>query len=330
MESSIHILIVDDVHPALLDALETEGLKYDYRPDIMASDVKQVLSDFNVLIVRSKIQADREMLEANPQLELIMRAGSGMDNIDLEVADKLKISCVNTPEANCDAVGEQTVGMLLNLAHNINKGSNEIALGIWDREGNRGFEIGTRTVGIIGYGNTGSAVARKLEGFGCEILAYDKYKEGFGNGVVQEVDLNRLLEEADVISFHVPLTHETRSWINTDFIDSVRKPFVLLNLSRGGIMKTSDVVDGLKKGKISGFASDVLENEKLTSLSQIQIEELNTLNEMNNVVLTPHVGGWTQESYRKISEVLVKKLLAWRHIMNKGKNANRRNTQFVG
>lgn len=305
------------------------SVEYSYQPDIESSDVEKVTRDFNVLVLRSKINVDQEFLDMNPQLELIARAGSGMDNIDVEAAHVAKVHCINTPEANCDAVGEQTVGMLLALATNMVKGNNEITRGVWDREGNRGFELGQKTVGIIGYGHTGSAVARKLSGFGCRILAYDKYKEGFGNEQVEEVGLSELLEESDVITFHVPLTAETKGWIDRSFVESVRKDFVLLNLSRGGIMNTADVIDGLSKGKIRSFGSDVLENEKLSSMTSEEKKMLNELTGMDQVILTPHVGGWTSESYRKISEVLAVKIGVWLDGNTSEKKHFGRNRQFV-
>jgi len=330
VQNYIHILIVDDVHPSLMEALDAQSIPYSYQPTISAREVIKAMKDFNGLVVRSKINVDKQFLDANPQIVLVARAGSGLDNIDLDAASDMGVTCINSPEANCDAVGEQTTGMLLSLAHNIVKGNNEIAEKIWDREGNRGFEVGSKTIGIIGYGHTGSAVAKKLSGFGCEILAYDKFKDGFSNAYVQEVSLEKLMEESDVITFHVPLTNETQKWVANDFISKVKKPFVLLNLSRGGIMNTKDVILGLKSGKILGFGSDVLENEKMADLSEDESLDLETLIGLKNVIITPHVGGWTHESYRKISEVLVKKLTTWIRMSNNSKNAYRRNTHIVG
>jgi D-3-phosphoglycerate dehydrogenase len=310
-----------------MDSLE---VAYTYNPTIKAGEIIKAMTSHEVLVVRSKIRIDRAFMEANPQLKLIVRAGSGMDNIDLDEADKRGITCVNAPEANCDAVGEQTVGMLLALAHKIVKGNREVVKTIWDREGNRGFEIGDKTVGIIGYGHTGSAVARKLSGFGCKIMAYDKYKEGFETDRVEEVRLERILQEADVVSFHVPLTSETYHWIANDLINRFKKPVVLLNLSRGKIMKTEDVVTGLESGKILAFGADVLENENLDKMTIGEQRLFDRLNEMENVVLTPHVGGWSTESYMKISKVLSDKVTQWLHSKKKAQNPTGRNKHFVG
>ena len=330
MVNSLSILIVDDLHDSFLKRMNEIGLTYTYKPDIPNGDITRVMADHQILVVRSKIQVDRDFMHANPQLQLIARAGSGMDNIDLVEADKRGITCVNAPEANCDAVGEQAIGMLLALAHNIVKGNREVVNSVWDRAGNRGFEIGNKTVGIIGYGHTGSAVARKLSGFGCTILAYDKYKEGFENDYVEEVDLDRILEESDVITFHVPLTSETRFWIDSNLLSKFKKRVVLLNLSRGKIMKTEDVVSALESGAISAFGADVLENENLDKMTIGERQLFDRLNEMDNVVLTPHVGGWSIESYRKISKVLSDKIAQWLHTTVNEENRSGRNTHFVG
>lgn len=330
MAKSIHILIVDDLHPSLMEGLDKKSISYSYQPDIKPADVAKEMANFNVLIVRSKIQLDSMFFDMNPQLELVARAGSGMDNIDLETAHSRGITCINAPEANCDAVGEQSLATLLSLLHNVVKGNTEVSNGKWDREGNRGVELGSLTVGIIGYGHTGSAVARKLSGFGCEVLAYDKYKEDFGSEGVKEVSLTRLMEDSDVVSFHVPLTEETTKWVSTEFVDTMRKPFVLLNLSRGGIMETSAIIDGLKSGKILAFGTDVLENEKLDRLSEKEHVELDFLTSASNVIVTPHVGGWSKQSYKKISRVLLEKIWAWGENKNIAENRHRRNTHFVG
>ncbi|MCB9262070.1 MAG: phosphoglycerate dehydrogenase [Flavobacteriales bacterium] len=330
MRNRCNILIVDRMHPALMGILDELNVDYSYMPEISKAEIQKIISNFDALIVRSKIECNTVFLNQNKHLRLVARAGSGMDNIDLEEAERLNIDCINCPEANCDAVGEQTVGMLLTLAHNIVKGNNEIGQFVWDREGNRGFEIGYQTIGIIGYGHTGSAVARKLSGFGCKVLAYDKYKSGFGGKLVQEVTLNQLLEEADVISFHVPLTNETRAWINQDFISSVHKSFGLLNLCRGEIMVTNDILTALETGKIRFFGADVLENENFDKLNDSQKNILTRLIERSNVVLTPHVGGWTAESFEKISVVLGKKIRNWLNKQDKVKNQRATQKNFVG
>ena len=243
-----------------------------------------------------------------PKLQIIGRSGSGMDNIDVDAAKARGIHCVNAPEGNRNAVGEHALGMLLNLSNNIIKSYEEVKRGVWDREGNRGFELEGKTVGIYGFGNTGSRFAELLAPFGVHVLAYDKYKTGFGGAHVQESNPDEIFEKADVISFHIPLTQETRGIICNEFLNRVQKAFVLLNTSRGKIMRTKDIIQGLKMGKIRAFGTDVLENEKLMTYSQEEKNQLDELMRMPNVLVTPHVAGWTKESYKKLSEVLAKKV----------------------
>lgn len=330
MDLRLKILIIDDVHESLLHRLKDLSIDYTYSPEIAAADVAKTLHDYQGIVVRSKIYVGKDLLKENPQLKLICRVGSGMDNIDVEETDKLGIDCINAPEANCDSVAEQTIGMLLSLLHNINKGSREVSENVWDREGNRGRELNSLTVGIIGYGHTGSAVARKLSGFGCEVVAYDKYVSDFGDSIIKEVSYDQLIDQADVISFHVPLTSETKGWINAEFIASVNQPFYLLNLSRGKIMRGKDVLAGIKNGKILGFAADVLENENLDGMSADEKNVFDQLKTDNQVVLTPHVGGWSKESYKKLSVVIGDKIEAWLKSNEISENSARRNGHFVG
>jgi len=302
-------LIIDDLHESFEKELSAHQVETTYRIDLNKSEIAEELKGYNILVLRSKIFVDAEFIESQPQLRIIARAGSGLDNIDLEAAEKQNIICVNAAEGNRVAVGEQSVGMLLSLAANISSAHKEVQNGEWNREKNRGWELEGKTIGIIGFGNTGSSVASRLSGFGMNILAYDKYKTGFGNSYVEEVDYDQILQEADIISFHVPLTSLTKHWIDSHFINSVRKNFVLLNLSRGHIMKTQDIIEALDSEKIKAFGSDVLENENLKSHNQLEIRQLESLAGRRNVVITPHIGGWTIESYRKISEVLANKLI---------------------
>jgi D-3-phosphoglycerate dehydrogenase / 2-oxoglutarate reductase len=311
MKTALKFLIVDDVHLYLMDRLDNLNIQFSYQPTIHSDEIAEELKEYNGIVVRSKLRLDATFIESQPQLKIIARAGSGMDNIDLDAAMKKGITCINAAEANSDSVGEQTLGMLLSLNHNITKSNNEVKKSVWDREGNRGQEIKNKTVGIVGYGNTGSAVAKKLSGFGCRTIAYDKYKQNYSNDFVEEVDLEYLMTESDVISFHIPLTAETSGWICDNWINNVTKNFVLLNLSRGGIMKTTDVIEGLKSGKISALGCDVLENEILESFNSNQRQAFEWLNDQENVVITPHIGGWTTESYERISNVLAKKIETW-------------------
>ncbi|NBX87406.1 MAG: phosphoglycerate dehydrogenase, partial [Bacteroidetes bacterium] len=231
-------------------------------------------------------------------------------NIDEISAQELGIHCFNAGEANSDAVGEHTLAMLLGLLTRLPKANAEVKSGKWDREGNRGFELKGKTVGIVGYGNTGSAVAQKLKGFGVDILAYDKYKSGFGDDIVTEVSEQDLLRKSDVITLHIPLTDETKLWLNKSRLDQCKEGIYLLNLSRGMVLDLVEVERSMNSGKILGFAADVLsveppwndkdENRKLA---------LDRLMDLNHTIFSPHVGGWTVESYRKISVILFDKML---------------------
>lgn len=330
MDTGFNILIIDDVDSGLLDRLNDLSISFDYCPNIPVPEVSKKLASYEGLVVRSKLHIDANILDENPQLKLICRVGSGMDNIVVAETDKRGITCVNAPEANCDSVAEQAIGMLLSMLHNINHGSREVALNIWDREGNRGRELNALTVGIIGFGHTGSAVARKLKSFGCKIIAYDKYLSGFGNDTVQEVSYLEIMRDADVVSFHIPLTEETEGWVNMDFVNSLKQPIYLLNLSRGKIMKGEAVLKGLESKRIIGFAADVLENENLNSLSEDQKEIFDKLKLHKRVILTPHVGGWTVESYKKLSQVIGDKIEEWLVSNKISKNSALRNGHFVG
>jgi len=309
MKSDLKILIVDSVHAALVEGLTATDIQYSYEPNIESNDISAQLKDYNALVIRSKRLLDKTFLLENKHLHFVARAGAGMENIDENAAQELGIVCFNAGEGNRDSVGEHTIGLLLNLSNKINKSHSELKDGKWDRDGNRGFEIGSKTIGIIGYGNAGSALASKLVGFDCRIIAYDKYKKGFGNDQVEEVGYQQVLNDSDIISFHIPLTPETMSWIDSSFVQSVSKPFVLLNTSRGGIMRSKGVLEGINSGKILAFGSDVLENENLDTLSKEESEDLKNLLAFDNVVITPHVAGWTHESYEKISDVLLQKIL---------------------
>ncbi len=302
-------LIIDNLHKSFETKLKGVGVHTSYRVNINRDEIREALADYHILVLRSKIQVDREILCDQPNLKVIARVGSGMDNIDVESAEELGIICLNAPEGNRVAVGEQTLGMLLSLASNISSSNKEVAKGLWNRERNRGYEISKKTVGLIGYGNTGTAVAQRLKGFECRIIAYDKYKNGFGNDHVEEVTYEDLIKQSDIISFHIPFTSETKAWISDDFIEAVDKDFVLLNLSRGGIMDTDAIIRGLDAKKITAFASDVLENEDLKSHTAIESARLKNLIERRNVIVTPHIGGWTVESYRKLSEILADKVI---------------------
>lgn len=302
------ILIADEMHPSLFAMLDEAGFAYDYQPKITRTGLIEQLSQFTGLIIRSKTTVDEELLNHAPNLQFIGRAGAGLDLIDLEAAERRHIKVFHAGTGNRDAVAEHVVGMLLCLLANILKADREVRQGVWDREGNRGYELGSMTVGLIGYGNNGSATSRRLSGFGCRVLAYDKYLQNYGNEFAQEASLEQIMAEADVLSLHIPLTDETRMMINDDFIDRFGKPFYLINAARGEIVSLSAVVRGLESGKVRGACLDVLENEKLAKLTPEQQASFDYLKQSDRVILTPHIAGWTHESYVRINEVLVEQL----------------------
>jgi len=311
MTQTPKVYIVDDVSPILTEGLTEQGFEVIYEPNISKTQLVEHLSMIqpSVLVLRSKITIDEHVLKACQSLKLIARAGAGMDNINVELAKQYGIECINAGEANSDAVGDHTLGLLLNVSRNISKSHFEVKKGIWLREENRGIELSQKTVGIIGYGNTGKAVAKRLHGFGCKVLVYDKYLKGFGNELHLESDMERIFEEADVLTLHIPLTDETKAMVDENYLSKFKKSIYLLNLSRGPIVKTSALIEAIKNHKVVKCALDVLENEDLGHLTPSQKKEFNFLTESDRVSLTPHIGGWTIESYDKISAVLLKKII---------------------
>jgi D-3-phosphoglycerate dehydrogenase len=308
-QTLLSILIADEMHPSLFALLDEAGFSYDYQPKITRNELLSRLAAFDGLIIRSKTTVDKELLDKAPRLLFIGRAGAGLDLIDLDAIKERNILVFHAGTGNRDAVGEQAVGMLLALLTNIVRADREVRNGIWDREGNRGYELGSLTVGLIGYGNNGQATARRLSGFGCRVMAYDKFRQDYGDQYAQEASLNQLMAGADVISLHVPLTDDTRMMINDEFIEQTAKPFYLMNVARGEITSLSAVVRGLESGKVRGACLDVLENEKLDKLTPGQQASFDYLRQSDRVILTPHIAGWTHESYVRINEVLVRQLV---------------------
>jgi D-3-phosphoglycerate dehydrogenase len=305
------ILIADSMHPSLFTMLESQGWDYAYHPEYRREDIIRELPAFEGLFIRSKTFVDLEVMEPAKKLRFIARAGAGLDLIDLDVAKERGVEVFHAGEGNRDALAEHALGMLLGLLANIVKADKEVRNGIWDREGNRGVELMNKTVGLIGYGNNGGATAKRLSGFGCKVLAYDKYRDNYGDSYAQEASLEEIMQEADILSMHVPLTEETKYIINQKFIEDFPKPFYLMNLSRGKVANLTAVVEGLKSGKIIGACLDVLENEKFKTLTDEQQEVFDYLTSSSRVVLTPHIGGWTHESYVRINEVLMRQIKEW-------------------
>jgi D-3-phosphoglycerate dehydrogenase len=299
------ILIIDDLHPAFSEKARELGFEVDDRPLITRSETLATIHEYVGIAVRTKFSIDQELFAAATQLRFVARAGAGLDNIDEQAAAVRDIQLINAPEGNCDAVGEHAVGLLLSLMNNFRQADQEVRSGVWDRESNRGYELKGKVVGIIGYGFMGQSFARKLSGFDVKIIAYDKYKTGFSDDLVREVSME-IVKHSDVLSLHIPLTSETKQMVNEEYLFHFKKPLFFINTARGEIVNTSAVLANIKKGKILGAGLDVLEAEKFPSLGeQPWFEELKN---NGRVILTPHVGGWTFDSYRKISEVLANKL----------------------
>lgn len=310
------ILIVDEMHPSLIDMLTTNGWEFDYAPSLKRTEILEQVGPYEGLMIRSKTVVDVEFLDKAPSLKFIARAGAGLDLIDLEEVERRGIAVFHAGEGNRDAVAEHVLGMLLALFNNIIRADRQVRNYVWKREENRGVELMGKTVGLIGYGNNGGATAKRLSGFGCRVLAYDKYKENYGDAYAQECSPEEIQDQADIISLHIPLTTSSYHLIDKAFIDRMAKPFYLVNASRGEVADLTAVVNGLKSGKIKGACLDVLENEKLHTLTPAQKEVFEYLIQSDQVVFTPHVGGWTHESYVRINEVLVRQLNEWRSRLN--------------
>ncbi len=301
-----NIIIIDHVHPILLDELRDYDVRY--LPDIQPSALSPELITAEVVVVRSKLRFTKEWIDKAPKLKMIARLGSGMDNIDKAYAKEKGVTCINAPEGNRNAVAEQTVGMMLSLLSNTFKGSSEIGKGIWNRKGNEGLELQNLTVGIIGFGNVGSTLASRLSSFGCKILAYDRFISGYGKDIVHECTLEYLQKNSDIITLHTPLNKFSKNMVNSEFIEGVEKPFFLLNLSRGEVVVIKDLIKGLQSKKILGAALDVLPNEQLDSYSKMERKQLVYLSDNKRVILSPHIGGLTKDSFKKLAEVLAIKI----------------------
>ncbi len=306
------VLFIDTVHPYLNEQLTLHNIEWEYIDNLTKKDLVPILHNYMGLVVRSKFKIDKEILSHSSGLKFIARAGAGMENIDVEFAESLGIQCINAPEGNRDAVGEQAIGMLLMLFNNLKKADSEVRLGLWKREENRGYELMGKTFGIWGYGNTGWATAQKLSGFNCEILAYDKYKQGFGNDKVKESNPEEIFEKADIVSLHLPLTEETQMMCNAEFFGKFKKPIYIINTARGKILDTQAMVNALENGKVRGACLDVLEYEAVSFEnldSQNLPQPFQYLINSEKVVLSPHIAGWTHESHLKISQYLFEKIM---------------------
>ena len=301
------VLFVDTVHPMLWEELEKEGFHCIEAYGLSKEEVKAISSDTYGIVIRSRFKIDAPFLDACQKLRFIARAGSGMENIDEEFATSKGIACLNAPEGNRQAVAEHALGMLLSLFNTLNTADLEVRQGLWKREENRGIELNGKTVGIIGYGHNGSAFADVLGGFGVKLLAYDKYKSNYSEKAI-ESDMQTIFNEADILSLHIPLTDETHHLVNDEFIQRFKKPFYLINTSRGQCVKTVDLLDAMQDGKVLGACLDVLEDEK-TSFEKLENSvDFQRLIQSKKVILSPHVAGWTKESKLKLAQVLLEKI----------------------
>jgi D-3-phosphoglycerate dehydrogenase len=308
----MRVLFIDSVHPILEERLTKKGFICIDGTQWQREKCLEEIHLFQGVVVRSRFPIDAEFLNAAIALKFIARSGAGLENIDLETAEENGVICFNAPEGNRNAVGEHALGMLLSLFNHICRGNTEVRNGIWKREENRGVELDGKTVGIIGYGNNGMAFAKKLSGFDVNVLAYDKYKTNYGNVYAREASMEGIFNEADVLSFHIPQNEETIFMADAQFFSQFKKEIYVINLARGKIIKTKDLLRGLQEKKILGACLDVLEYEKASFEKTLTADEnldFKSLLTMDNVLFTPHVGGWTHESYFKLSDVLADKVL---------------------
>ncbi|MGE5355367.1 MAG: NAD(P)-dependent oxidoreductase [Deltaproteobacteria bacterium] len=309
----MRVLITDHVHELLIENLISSSYQVDYYPDIDNQYIKSIIHQYHVVVINTRTPFNREMIDMSKSLRLIVRLGSGLDIIDCEYADQKGIHVCNTPEGNRQAVAEHALGLLLGLLNRIVISNEQVKSLTWRREENRGIEIEGKTLGIIGFGNTGSSFAKLLSGFNLKILAYDKYKQRFAENYrnVIETDMTEIFRNCDVLSLHIPLTSETVHLCDMNFFKRFEKDIFLLNTSRGKIIKTSDLISCIRSGKIKGAALDVLENENPGSYNGNEKLMYEQLFSFSNVIVTPHIAGWSVESKEKIAELTYKCIIQY-------------------
>jgi len=302
------IVITAPVHQILLDTLKKKGFDFIHDPKLNYASLMEIIDQASGLIVATQIKIDKAMIDKAVKLKWIGRLGSGMEHIDVAYANEKNIECKSSPEGNRNAVAEFALGLLLSSMRNIHTSSEDVKQLQWQRELNRGEELSGKVVGIIGYGNTGSAFAKLLSAFDVSILAYDKYKKGYGDNKVEESSLENIFKYSDVISLHLPLNAETFHLANNSFFNQFHKKPIFINTSRGGVVDTSALIQALENKLIKSAALDVLENENLDTYTEIESNQLNQLLAMKNVIITPHIAGYSFEANYKMSKILLEKL----------------------
>ena len=301
------VLITADIDNYLQQRFEALGYLVDVKPEIERDELFGIIAEYSILIITTYTKVDAELIDKATNLKIVGRVGSGMENVDVEYCETKNISCVNSPEGNGNAVGEHCLAILLNLLNNITKANNELKQNIFLREENRGEELDGKTIGIIGYGFTGNAFAKKLRGFDVEILVYDKYKIPT-DSFVKNVTLQELQKRSDVISFHVPYNTETHYYCDEQFISDCSKKPIIINTSRGTVVNTIDIINAIETQKINGFCVDVYEDEPITKNKIHSTETYQKLLSFKNVIATPHIAGWTKESKYKLVKILMDKI----------------------
>ena len=307
---NIKILHIDSNHPLLWEQLEQAGFQNEADFTSSKQEIEAKIENYHGIVIRSRFKIDKAFLDKAINLQFIARVGAGLESIDCDYATAKGIHLIAAPEGNANAVGEHAIGMLLSLFNNLNKANNEVKSGQWKREANRGHELEGKTIGIIGYGNMGKSFAKKLRGFDVTVLCHD-ILPNMGNENASQVSLSELQERADVLSLHTPWTPETDKMVNSDFINQFKKPFWFINTARGNSVVTADLVEALKSGKILGAGLDVLEYEKLSFETLFEGEKpaaFEYLLQAENVLLTPHIAGWTFESHQKLAQTIVDKI----------------------